>query len=57
MMSCLEHTRQWRKERMIQNFLRDILVTYPEDEVKLQIELGGGTEASKEWKILKTPFS
>lgn len=57
MMSCLENTRQWRKERMIQNFLRDILETYPEDEVKLQIELGGGTEASKEWKILKTPFS
>jgi hypothetical protein len=35
LVNFLEYTRQWKKERMILNFLRDISETYPEVHVKL----------------------
>jgi hypothetical protein len=52
----LECTRQWRKERRILKLLRDIVETYPELGMKIQMEIGVGLQVLKEWKHLETPF-
>jgi hypothetical protein len=57
MKSFLECTRWWKRERRVQNFVRDIAESYPELEVRVTTkDVKIEKQKITEWKSQNRPF-
>jgi hypothetical protein len=57
MKSFLECTRWWKRERRVQNFLRDTAESYPELEVRVAMkDVKIEKQKITEWKSQNRPF-